>query len=165
MEHRDGTYEYKTAPVRKTIYSLGVLAKIMNACNRRYLEFLGAVDDPTNGIRAVEKISARVREGDRTWRGFNVFDADDLAVVRAVGQAHLLGFGFRNRHVRQYLPHKNSSQIARAIKRLRTHGIVKKVAGAFRYYLTAFGKTVVAAALKLKEMFLVPSLRGHLATP
>ena len=51
------------------------------------------------------------------------------------------------------------------IKRLRTHGIVKKVAGAFRYYLTTFGKAVVASALKLKEMFLVPSLRGHLATP
>jgi hypothetical protein len=116
-------------------------------------------------VHAVEKISARVREGDRTYRGFNMFDADDLAVVRAVAQAHLLGFGFRNRHVRQHLPHKNSSQIARAIKRLRTHGIVKKVAGAFRYYLTTFGKAVVASALKLKEMFLVPSLRGHLATP
>ena len=163
VEHRNGTYSYQTAPVRKTIYSLGALAKIMAACNRRYLEFLGAVDDPTNGIRAVEKISARVREGDRTWRGFNMFDADDLAVVRAVAQAHMLGFGFRNRHVRQHLPHRSSSQIARAIKRLRKHGIVKKVAGAFRYYLTTFGKTVVAAALKLKEMFLVPSLRGHLA--
>ena len=41
----------------------------------------------------------------------------------------------------------------------------RRLDGAFRYYLTTFGKTAVAAALKLKEMFQVPSLRGHLATP
>jgi hypothetical protein len=37
VEHRDGSSEKKLAPVRKTLYSLGVLSHIMHACNRRYL--------------------------------------------------------------------------------------------------------------------------------
>ena len=31
-------------------------------CNRRYLDFLSAVDDPTNGIKKVNKISRSVKE-------------------------------------------------------------------------------------------------------
>jgi hypothetical protein len=44
VEHRDGTYSYQTAPVRKSIYSLCALSKIMGACNKRYLAFLGYDD-------------------------------------------------------------------------------------------------------------------------
>ena len=44
------------------------------------------------------------------------------------------------------------------LKRLRTHGLVKKVGHRYKYYVTAFGKEVVATALKLRELVIIPQL-------
>jgi hypothetical protein len=35
------------------------------------------------------------------------------------------------------------------LRRLREHGLIKKVRGTFKYYLTAFGRRVIATGLKL----------------
>ncbi len=164
VDHRDGTRSFTKAPVCKTIYSLPDLTRIMAACNRRYLEFIAAVDDPTNELRAVQRVSRRVHKNDRSYRGLNLFGDEDLAVMRAISQGQHVGFGFRNKHLREKLPGRSCAQIGRIIKRLRMHGLVKKAARSFKYYLAALGKRVAATALKLKEMFVIPSLRGHLAT-
>jgi hypothetical protein len=44
------------------------------------------------------------------------------------------------------------------LKRLRTHGLVKKAGHTYKYYVTAFGKEVVATALKLRELGIIPQL-------
>jgi len=44
------------------------------------------------------------------------------------------------------------------LKRLRLHGLVKKVGHTYRYYLTLLGKQVIASGLKLKNMVLIPQL-------
>jgi hypothetical protein len=64
----------KNAQVRKTIYSLPDLQDLMRAANRRYLEFLSALEDPTDGIKNLEKLSRNAHDGHRTHRGFNLFD-------------------------------------------------------------------------------------------
>ena len=51
VEHRDGTSSMKQAPLKKTIYSLPVLAELCRAANRRYLEFLSALEDPSDGLK------------------------------------------------------------------------------------------------------------------
>jgi DNA-binding IclR family transcriptional regulator len=56
------------------------------------------------------------------------------------------------------LPGKTGGQIARLLKRLRTHGLVKKIGRTYRYYLTQLGQRVVCAALKLRRLFLIPAL-------
>ena len=161
VEHRDGTYSYKTANMRKTIYSLPDLAELMCACNRRYLDFLSAVDDPTNGIKKVNKISRSVRGAGRSYRGFNLFSAEDEAVFRAIAQGSVQGFGIRNSGLRATLG-KTSGQVSRILKRLRNHGLIKKVANVYKYHLTSFGRHVVATSLKLKELFVIPVLRGEM---
>jgi hypothetical protein len=162
VEHRNGTWEYKMSPMRKSIYSLSDLAEIMYACNRRYLQFLSAVDDPTNGIRKVNKISLPVRDNGRSYRGFNLFLDEDESVLLAISQTDKFTFGFRNRDLQRLYPGKSLWKISHIIKRLRTHGIIKKATNSFKYFLTSFGKQVVATALKLKQMFVIPYLRGHL---
>ena len=56
VEHQDGSNSYQVAKMRKTIYSLFDLKDVMFACNRRYIDFLSAIDDPTNGVKKVKKI-------------------------------------------------------------------------------------------------------------
>jgi len=46
----------------------------------------------------------------------------------------------------------------RMLKRLRLHGLLKKIHGSYRYYLTRLGKTLITTALKLKTLVIIPSL-------
>ncbi len=53
---------------------------------------------------------------------------------------------------------KNPAQISRQLKRLRLHGLIKKIGRTYKYYLTSFGKQVIATGLKLKQLFIIPQL-------
>ena len=66
--------------------------------------------------------------------------------------------GFTNKGLRQHLPYKNSGQISRLLKRLRVHGLIKKVGRRYKYYLTEFGRHVVLMALKFRELVIIPEL-------
>jgi hypothetical protein len=99
VEHRDGTVSRKVAPLRKSIYSLLDLRGLMLASNRRYLNFIAAVDDPTNAIRDLDKVSSPVRKNGRSFRGFNMFSNSDLDLFRAIIEGITNVSGFRNRHL------------------------------------------------------------------
>ncbi len=57
---------------------------------------------------------------------------------------------------------KSTGQVSRILKRLRTHGIIKKAPKSYKYYLTSLGRQITATSLKLKEMYVIPVLRGEL---
>jgi hypothetical protein len=160
VEHRDGTWEMKDAPLKKSIYSLPMLVELMKASNRRYLEFISAIDDTTGGIKDLNKISKPVKEDDRSYRGFNLFDGDDLDLFSAIIRGEFNISGFSNRSLRKVIKGKKGHQVSRLLKRLKNHGLIKKIANTYKYYLTALGRTVTATALKLREMYIIPSLRG-----
>ncbi len=42
------------------------------------------------------------------------------------------------------------------------HGIIKKAQKSYKYYLTSLGRQITATSLKLKEMYVIPVLRGQL---
>ena len=66
--------------------------------------------------------------------------------------------GLQNKSLRRFLPAKNSGQVSRLLKRLRVHGLIKKVGHTYKYYLTRFGKDVLATGLKLRELVIIPQL-------
>ncbi len=158
VEHRDGSSEWKLAPVRKTIYSLADLVELFRASNRRYLEFLAALDDPSVGMKDLEKISRPVHEGTRSQRGFNLFHGDDLDLFQAISQGQFTITGFRKSDLRRLLPGTTSSRLGRILNRLRTHGLIKKIGKRYKYYLTQLGRKVITTALKLREFLVIPSL-------
>jgi hypothetical protein len=49
-------------------------------------------------------------------------------------------------------------KFSRLLKRLRLHGLIKKVAHGYKYYVTTFGKDVLTAGLKLRELVIIPQL-------
>jgi hypothetical protein len=161
VEHRDGSREKKNASVKKSIYSLPVVADLLKAANRRYLEFLSALDDPTVGIKDLDKISETTSDGQRSYRGLNLFAEEDRAVLEAIIRGEFNLSGFQSRHLRDLLPGKTPSQIWRILKRLRTHGMIKKVGRTYKYYVTQLGKKVIAATLKLRRFLLIPAMAGE----
>lgn len=162
VEHRNGTKEQKIAPMKKTIYSLSALQEVCQAANRRYLEFLSQLADPTPGIQKVEKVSEPVEHNERSYRGFNLFCGDDLDLFRALLRGEFALSGLRNAWLRRVLPGHSGAQVSRLLKRLHLHGLLKKVGHTYKYHLTALGKQVCTAALKLRELVVIPSLANLL---
>jgi hypothetical protein len=166
VEQHDGKRMLKLAPVKKSIYSLPILRELMAASNRRYLDFLSTLDDPTDGANSLDKISRPVRHGDRTVPGFNLFHGDDAALFEALLRGEFNISGLTCRRLRSVLPDKTGAQVSRLLRRLRLHGLIRKVGLTYKYYLTQLGRRVVLAALHLKHNFLVPTLgRPVPATP
>ena len=156
VEQRDGTSVTKFAAMRKTIYSLPALREAMQAATRRYLDFISAIDDPTVSLKRLDQISRPVQDAQRTYRGFNLFHGDDLDVFRAIVRGEFNISGFMNRSLHAVLTHCNGPKISRLLRRLRNHGLIKKVGRTYKYYLTTLGRTVTAMALKLREMVILP---------
>ena len=127
VEQRDGSTVTQWAPMKKSIYSLPALREVLAAANRRYLEFLSTLDDPTAGIDRLRKVSEPARENERSYRGLNFFSAEDQTLIEALARGEFNLRGLYNRTLRARLREKTSGQISRLLKRLRLHGLVKKV--------------------------------------
>jgi hypothetical protein len=130
----------------------------LRAANRRYLEFLSALEDPSNGVDKLHKISRTVHEEARSYRGFNFFDPHDEALFVVLARGEFAISGVQNKALRARFPQYSSGQMSRILRRLRTHGLIKKASHCYKYYLTTLGKQVVALGLKLKELVIVPQL-------
>ena len=53
---------------------------------------------------------------------------------------------------------KSGHQFPRMFKRLKMHVLIKKIRRTYKYYLTHLRQKVVNTALKLRTMFIIPSL-------
>lgn len=164
VEHRTGQSELKLAPMKKTIHSLSPLRELLAAANRRYLEFLSELADPSAGITRVEKIAETVHKNDRTYRGFNLFAKADQDLFTALVRGETCISGFKNSSLRRQLTNLTGAQISRVLKRLRYHGLIKKIGHTYKYYLTAIGRSAVLTALKLRNLVVIPSLAGVAVT-
>jgi hypothetical protein len=163
VEHRDGSRETKWASMQKTIYSLPALRELLEAANRRYLEFLSAIEDPRVGREKLAKLSETVEQEGRRYSGFNLFDRGDETLLRSIVRGEFNISGLQNKTLRRHLPGLSSGQTSRLLKRLRTHGLVKKIGHTYKYYVTAFGKEVIATAVKLRELVIIPQLALNVA--
>lgn len=64
----------------------------------------------------------------------------------------------RSADLKPLLPHLSAASITRYLKRLRDFGLIKKVVGIYRYYLTRLGRSAIAAACRISEQFIIPAL-------
>ncbi len=158
VEHKDGTCSMAWAEMKKSIYSLAPLRELLLAANRRYLEFISTLEDDKVGTDKLNKISQPVEEKDRSYRGFNFFDPEDEDLFEALGSGEFNISGFQNKDLRRLVKGKNTGQVSRLMKRLRIHGMTKKIGRTYKYYLTGLGKQVIALGLKLKNLYVIPEL-------
>jgi len=158
VEHKDGTRSMAWAEMKKSIYSLAPLRELLLAANRRYLEFISTIEDDKAGTDKLNKISQPVQVNERSYRGFNFFDPEDEDLFEALGSGEFNISGFQNKDLRRHVGDKNTGQVSRLMKRLRTHGLIKKTGRTYKYYLTGLGKQVVALGLKLKNLYVIPQL-------
>ena len=158
VEQRDGGKTYKLAALRKSIYSLRDLRQLMGSANQRYLTFIAAIDNPDAGLRDMDKMARPARDNDRSYRGFNLFHGEDFDLFLTLARGEWAITGLRAAELRARLPTLSPSRVSHLLKRLRTHGLIKKLGHRYKYYLTNLGRRVVATALALREQLVLPSL-------
>lgn len=158
VEHRDGHATRELAGLKKTIYSLIDLREILLGCNRRYLEFLSAVEDTSSGERDLTRLTEPQRQGDRMIKGLNFFQRAEQRLLRALQRPEFNIHGMRRSDLKRYVAELNDCALSRQLHRLRLLGLIKRVAHTYRYYLTRLGRAAIAAACSLTQFNIVPAL-------
>ena len=156
--HRDGSCSKKMTGLKKNIYSLPLLQGSLKSSNKRYLEFISAIDNKSAGRKRLEKISQTKIINQRKYKGFNMFSKNDLNLLLTVLRGEFNISGFKNKDIRNLLPHLSSSQVSRLLRRLRSHGLIKRARNTYKYYVTKLAKETILLGEKLKEIVMIPAL-------
>lgn len=159
VNQRDGKRVWKWAEMSKSIYSLPFLRERAGNANRAYWDFLAGLDDPVEGAKKLDRLSQPAREHGRNYPGFNFFRNEHRELLETLAQADFLIDGCSNQDLRQRL-HLTTGQASRMLKRLRVHGLTKKLAHRYRYKLTELGRQAAAAGLKVRAMIIIPTLQA-----
>ncbi len=144
--------------MKKNIYSLKPLRVIVSASNNRYLEFISAIDDNTIGHKKLEKATGVKTVENRNYKGLNFFCKADKKIVLTLARGEFNIYGFRCKDLAEYLVHYSSDQLSRLLKRLRVHGLIKKIGNSYKYYLTIVGKKIITCSQKVINMVMIPQL-------
>src|SRR4029077_6750078 len=173
VEHRRGLATRALAPVRKTIYSLKDLREILLGCNRRYLKYRATLDAfsavlhaPARpplagfsaGIRAPDRLPQPRPVNGRNLKGLNFFSRAEQSLLAALQRPGFNIAGPRRADLQPLLTQCSPATLSRQLARLRQLGVIKRVTGTYRYYLTRAGRAAIAAGRRLTEQTIIPAL-------
>ena len=158
VEHREGPPTRDLAPVKKSIYSLSDLREILHGCNKRYLAHLSALDDFSAGMRALDRLTKPRDVDGRTVKGINFFEPADKAVLEALQNPRVNIAAIRRGDLLPDLEMFSPGRLSRQLRRLLDIGVIKRVTGTYRYYLTKAGRAATAAACRVKQAIIIPAM-------
>ena len=158
VEHRDAHATRELAPLKKSIYSLIDLREILLGCNRRYLEFLSAIEDTSRGARDLARLTEPQQDGERTIKGLNFFQRTEQQLLRALQRPEFNIHGMCRADLKPYVDGLSKPALSRQLRRMRFLGLIKRVAHTYRYYLTRLGRAAIAAACSITQFAIVPAM-------
>lgn len=145
-------------PMNKGVSNLFRYQQVAHAANRRYLDALSVVDDPTCGYQQVEQLVQSKEVRGRRYSGFNPARARDVQIFKAIMHGDHLVHGFYNADIRTKLhgasrdPHqrrKQANAVSRILKRLHVRGLVAKIPHTRRWRTTIKGQAMLARIIQL----------------
>ena len=155
VRHHDGTESKQWKPMGKSISNLYRYAEVSKACNLRLIDSLVDIVPVKSVQQEIGSICSGKTVKGRRVPGFNVWSPDVVRIMEAVCDGRYLINGFRNRDIGKYIfpdirdAKKLSSKTSRTLKKLRQHGLVKKVPRSRRYHVTSKGRRIMGALIKL----------------
>jgi hypothetical protein len=153
--HRDGTTSTGWFAMCKGVGNLHHYQSQAEACNRRYLDALSAVESPKPSFGERKALTERRHQKGRSFAGFNPARDEETRLFAAVLAGDHIAQGFRNRDVRAAVfagargpQHRHSAAVGRLLKRLHVRGFVAKVPRTRRWRVTECGRRVLGDALQ-----------------
>ena len=134
------------------------------AANSRYLDALSQVDNPTDAIRTLDRITTRKQLAPkRSAKAFNPLARDEVQVFRALLDGQHMIRGFSNPDIRDKLkdsphlkdiadPRRQSAKVTRIFNRCHAHGLIAKIPHSRRWRLTKQGRIAMIASIQLRDV-------------
>ena|SRR5213593_582249 len=133
------------------------------APNSRYLAALAQVDNPTDAIRTLDRITTRKPLAPRrSAKAFNPLARDEAQIFRALLDGQHMIHGFSNPDIRNKLKdspylkdiadsRRQSAKVTR-FNRCHAHGLIAKIPHSRRWHLTRHGRIAMAASIQLRDI-------------
>ena len=157
-----GESSKRLRPLRRGICDLQRRANVCQAINKRALDNLAIVADPTSIKDLLDPITKPAKIGGKRVRALRPWSKDDLDLLTAVARGEFLIQGFRNRDLLPLLyampsqdqkeHRRRSARISRLLRMLRAHGLIQKVERTHRYLVTKSGAATISALLGVREL-------------
>ena len=154
-QRRDGP---KARPLAQEHLQPARSRQTVDGGNDRYLDFIASIDTSDAGWKAVDRIARPARDKKRSWRGFNLLMDKDYQLFLTLARGEWCISGFRARDLRARIASLTPSRTSSLLKRLRNHGLIKKVGRTHKYYLTKLGRSVIMTDLNIRETIVLPGL-------
>jgi hypothetical protein len=160
---RQGKKVMEWVDMRKGVAYLFRYRDVSLAANSRYLAALAEVDDPTDAIRTLDRITTRKQLAPkRTVKAFNPVAREDHQLFQVLMSGEHCIRGFSNPDIRAKLQDspflktisdakRQSAKITRLLHRCHAHGLVAKIPHSRRWRLTRDGRVAMAAAIQLRD--------------
>ncbi len=95
---------------------------------------------------------------DKTVKGINFFEPGDNALLHALQDPKVNIAGIRRGDLLPDLDMFTPSRLSRQLRRLLDLGVIKRIKGTYRYYLTKAGRAATAAAERFIGAVIVPAM-------
>ncbi len=157
VHHNDGTESAAWKPMGKSISNLYRYAEISKACNQRFLDSMIDIVPVKSTIAEIESVCSCKKVNGKKVTGFNVWAPDVVRIMEAVNDGNYFVSGFRNKDISKFIfpdirdAKKLSSKTSRTLKKLRQHGLIKKVPRSRRYHVTSKGRRIMGALIELRH--------------
>jgi hypothetical protein len=160
---RDGKQRADWVQLRKGVAHLFRYRKVSLQANARHLDALAAVDDPTKGMQALQRLTTAKKDAaGRACPGFNPLAQDDATLFKSLMDGEHSLRGFTNRDIRSKLtktrrlrscaddPKKASAKVGRCFRRLHAHRLIARIPRTRRWRVTALGHQAMGTSLYLR---------------
>jgi hypothetical protein len=161
---RNGKKVMRWVDMRKGVAYLFRYREVSLAANGRYLNALAQVDDPTDAIRTLDRITTRKKLAPRrTAKAFNPVARDEIQIFQALLSGDHMIRGFSNPDIRAKLngsahlkniadPKRRSGKVTRILGRCHAHGLIAKIPHSRRWRVTKHGRMAMSAAIQLRDV-------------
>ena len=157
VHHRGGKISKEWKPMGKSISNLYRYAEVSKTCNERFLDAMTDIVPVKSTLDEISKIcSGKTIDGHRVT-GFNVWSPDVVRIMETVCDGRYFINGFRNKDIGKIIypnfesNRKRSAKTSRLLKKLRLHGLIKKVPKSRRYHVTSKGHRTMGTLLELRS--------------
>lgn len=155
---RSGKTEIKRAQLTRSLKDIQVFWRFARHANTRMLHRLSDIWTRCYTPQHLRRLAHRTDTKGHAYRGFNLFDDHDGAIIKAINSPSYDLAGFKRSDLLAAVPDLTRHQATYALKRLRAHGLIKKEARSHRYFPTRLGRQSQTASVALHNLVLLPLL-------
>jgi hypothetical protein len=161
---KDGQNRKKKTSLKRSIYSLNHLEKHVLAVHKRFIKYLSEARSSQLGKEILTNMAESKKINNRNYKGFNILKEKEISIIETMLCGDFLIHGLTNKAVKKEIQAKypteeyTTARISRILKRCVVFKLIKRIPHSHTYHLTNLGRTFFFAALKYKNMVLLPEL-------